>query len=403
MIAYFRRGDHVATALSSTTKAATGTRLLFIDNIRWALIVLVICHHAAVTYSHVGGWYYLDGPEPPLATKYLLATFETFDQAFFMGFLFLLAGYFVPAAFDAKGAGRFLRDRAVRLGIPSAFFMLVIHPVIVYWLLRDFYDPSRPTLTQAYGRFISSGRVLSASGPMWFAVALLIFCVCYAGMRLVTAKPRQKDGDEKGWVPGHGAVIGVIAVMGTCSFLVRIFQPIGATILNMQLCYFSQYILMFALGIEAYRRNWLTRIEHSFGIFWLRLACFVGIPGWLLVLVVSGVLRGDTQNLLGGLHWQSAVFSFWEAFFCLGVCLGLTVVFRDRFNSQGRFSRWMSRNSFSAYLFHTPLLIAVTLSLRTMPAPVLVKWLVASAVAVPLVFVVSGLLRERIPGLRRLL
>ena len=58
-----------------------------------------------------------------------------------MGLLFLFAGYFVAPAFDSKGAARFLRDRAIRLGIPSLFFMLVIHPVTVYWLLRTFDDP----------------------------------------------------------------------------------------------------------------------------------------------------------------------------------------------------------------------------------------------------------------------
>jgi glucans biosynthesis protein C len=108
----------VATLLRNTP-IATGTRLHFIDNIRWLLIVLVICHHAAVTYSHIGGGYYLDGPKPGLATTFLFATFETFNQAYFMGLLFFIAGYFAPRAFDAKGFSHFLRDRAIRLGIPN--------------------------------------------------------------------------------------------------------------------------------------------------------------------------------------------------------------------------------------------------------------------------------------------
>jgi glucan biosynthesis protein C len=152
----------------------TANRLQFIDNIRWALIVLVIIHHSAVTYSHVGSWYYNESPAPGFATTLILATFLTFNQAYFMGFLFLIAGYFVPAAFDRKGFGKFVRDRAFRLGVPSLLYMLVIHPVIVYWLLRDFYEPGRPPLWKAYWPFLASGRVLSATGPMWFAVALLL-------------------------------------------------------------------------------------------------------------------------------------------------------------------------------------------------------------------------------------
>ena len=34
------------------------SRLLFIDNLRSVLIVLVLTMHAAVTYSGLGSWYY---------------------------------------------------------------------------------------------------------------------------------------------------------------------------------------------------------------------------------------------------------------------------------------------------------------------------------------------------------
>ncbi len=131
-----------APALALRTQA---TRLQFIDNIRWALIVLVIAHHAAVTYSHVGSWYYSEDPRPALVPTLLFATFLSFNQAYFMGFLFFIAGYFTPSAFDRKGFSAFTRDRFRRLGVPTLIFMLVIHPVIVYWLLRDFYQPSRPS------------------------------------------------------------------------------------------------------------------------------------------------------------------------------------------------------------------------------------------------------------------
>ncbi len=392
--------NKLATIVRSTPATAE-TRLLFIDNIRWMLIVLVICHHAGVTYSHLGGWYYLDGPKPGLVATFLFATFLTFNQAYFMGFLFLIAGYFVPRAFDSKGAGRFLRDRAARLGLPALFFMLVIHPFTVYWLLRTFDDPGIPSLSEAYGPFLLSGEVLSATGPMWFAVALLIFCVIYAAWRML--RPTKPSDKQHTTLPGHGGVLGLIFVMGACTFLVRIVQPIGVNILNMQLCFFSQYILLFAVGIFAFRGNWLMRISHRFGMIWLTLALTAGVAGWFALLLTSGALKGDSKSLLGGLHWQSAAFSFWESFFCLGMCLGLTVLLRERFNFQGKFSQWMSRNSFAAYLFHTPLLVAVTLALKNLSAPLGVKFLLASLLTVPITFLVSAFLRPRIPVLRRVL
>ena len=88
------------------------------------MIVLVVCMHAAVTYSHLGSWYFMEDPKPDnLGTLFFFSYYQMGLQAFFMGLLFLIAGYFVPEACDRKGEGRFLRDRWVRLGIPSLFYM----------------------------------------------------------------------------------------------------------------------------------------------------------------------------------------------------------------------------------------------------------------------------------------
>src|SRR5579862_5708643 len=121
-------------------------RVEFIDNLRWVMIVLVVAMHAAVTYSHLGSWYFMEDPKPGTIVLVVFATFQIFLQAFFMGLLFLIAGYFVPGAFDRKTPGNFLRDRAMRLGLPSLFYMLLLHPLAVYGLLRHFDDPSGPAL-----------------------------------------------------------------------------------------------------------------------------------------------------------------------------------------------------------------------------------------------------------------
>src|SRR5947209_6082480 len=77
-------------------------RLLFIDNLRWTMIVLVITMHAAVTYSNLGRWYYNEKAQLDQGTFLFFATYQSWLQAFFMGLLFFIAGYFVPAKFDRK-------------------------------------------------------------------------------------------------------------------------------------------------------------------------------------------------------------------------------------------------------------------------------------------------------------
>lgn len=381
----------------------TKPRLDFIDNLRWVMIVLVVSMHAAVTYSHLGSWYFMEDPKPDQVTMLFFAYYQMGLQAFFMGFLFLIAGYFVPRAFERKGSGTFLRDRVVRLGIPSLFYMLVIHPFTVYWLLHDYYKISASPWA-AYLQFLRTFRWVGSSGPMWFAVALLIFCAVYALIRMAGSRRTADElADEpEAPLPTHAQVVGLVLLMGLCSFLVRIVQPMGTNILNMQLSFFSQYILLFTVGIIAWRRNWLLRIPYAFGMRWFKLALMGGSLLWIAVLG-SIVATHSEKNINGGLNWQSAGICFWEAFFCVGICLGLTVLFREKFNGQGAFAKWMSDNNFAVYMFHPPVLVAVTLGMQSFGAPKPVKFLVAAVLATALTFLASNYIFRRIPLLRRVL
>jgi surface polysaccharide O-acyltransferase-like enzyme len=203
-------------------------------------------------------------------------------------------------------------------------------------------------------------------------------------------------------LPGHAHVIGLGLLMALCTFLVRIVQPMGTNILNMQLCYFSQYILLFSVGLLAWRRNWLLRIPYAFGMKWFTLALTVGVAGWFAIAIPVFQAHAVAQ-LSGGVTWQSAAFSLWESFFCLGVCLGLTVWFREKFNRQGRLTQWLSDNCFAVYMSHPPVLIAVTLALQGWAAPKPLKFLTATVLGVVLTYLASSLVLRRIPLLRRVL
>lgn len=387
--------------MSSTTSPPSTDRLLFIDNLRWLMIVLVVTVHAAVTYSKVGSWYYT---EPAKLSSFVLLAFvfyETHLQAFFMGLLFLIAGYFVPGSFDRKGAGRFLTDRAMRLGVPTAIYALVVHPGIVYYLLNLQRDAPWPSLVDVYPRYLSSFRFLSGTGPMWFALGLLIFTGIYTLTRLFIGSRAQNPSE--GTLPSHAAVVLVIAVVFVSTFLVRMVQPIGTNFFNMQLCFFPQYIVLFVVGILSYRRNWLLRIPRALGVFWLKLALIVGPLLWVGMMAAGGAVSGNFAPYTGGWHWQSAAYCLWESFFCVSVCLGLLVAFRERFNSQGPLARFLSDNAFAVYVFHPPILIALSLAMRGLALPPMLKFFLLSGASLAASFLASNFVLRRIPGLKRVL
>jgi acyltransferase-like protein len=389
------------SSLQAIPSAPVPARLLFVDNLRWLMIVLVVTVHASVTYSHIGSWYYYEPTNPGPLSLLAFVLYETHLQAFFMGLLFLIAGYFVPGSFDRKGARRFMADRGVRLGIPTALYALVIQPIINDFILKLPGVAPLPLILRSYWKYVASLRFLSGTGPLWFALALLIFSGIYALGRLATGSVVRSQAESK--LPGHAAVVLLIAAISVSTFIMRLVQPIGTDILNMQLCFFSQYIILFGVGIVAHRRNWLLRIPHDFGVFWFRLALVAGPPLWLAMILGGGARSGDWSRYTGGFHWQSAVGCFWESFFCVGVCLGLLVVFRDRFNRQGHLARFLSENAFTVYVFHPPILIALSLVLHGLALASPWKFLLLSGASLLVCFLTSHYVIRRIPGLRRIL
>ncbi len=389
---------------------AKPNRLFFIDNIRWLMIVFVVMTHAAVTYSNLGMWYYIEPAKLDIISLAIFGIFQSFTQAYSMGLLFLIAGYFVPGSFDRKGFCRFLTDRTVRLGIPALIYMLLINTTINYYFLAFQWTTHRPPFWHFLQNYVQSLDFLSGSGPMWFALALLIFSTAYAVSRLfrrrrpITKKRKTPEKlQQYGELPGHRAVAGLALLISAFAFLVRLVQPIGTSIMNMQLGYFSQYIILFVIGIIAYRKNLLFRIPYSFGMIWFGAALIGGSIFWLAILILGGGFSGDFAKYGGGIYWQSAAYALWESFFCVGICLGLIVFFRQRFNAQGKFTKFMSDNYFSVYVFHPPILIMVTLALQDFAWHPLIKFATTIAISVPLCFLASHLVFRKIPLLKRVL
>jgi surface polysaccharide O-acyltransferase-like enzyme len=90
----------------------------------------------------------------------------------------------------------------------------------------------------------------------------------------------------------------------------------------------------------------------------------------------------------------------WRSFTCLSLSLGLITLYRDRFNTQGAVARFLTRSAFGVYVFHAPILIAVTRILHGWPEDAAVKFAVASVVAIVATFLFVGLIARRTPLVR---
>ncbi len=378
------------------------------------MIMLVVSMHAACTYSHLGSWYYMEDTTVSQAETGIFATYQATLQSFFMGFLFFIAGYFVPNAYDQKGAARFIRDRAFRLGLPLLFFMFVLQPIAIY-CIGLFHGESVAPLGFAdlYARYIIKGRWLGGTGPLWFCEALLIFCLGYALFRrlrrgndrsdLANPELHRNFIARAGILPGKLKIWGLVVTITLLTFLIRFPWPNGTAFYNLQFCYFSQYVLFFCAGTLAFRGDWLNRFSVSSGKYWGRVALIGGLIGWIALLVFGGAFKGQLIAYRGGLHWQSLGMAFWESMTGVAISMYLTVWFREKFNRQGTAARFFSANAFAVYVFHTPILISISRMISGVHFPLLLKFAALTLISIAVSYALSSWVFRRLPLLRQIL
>lgn len=368
----------------------TAIRLLFVDNIRAFLTILVLLHHLMITYAGSGGWDYQEGRQDFL-TNALGSWFCATNQAYFMGLFLLISAYFVPGSFDRKGAGRFLKDRLIRLGIPLIVYSWIIAPLFFYVFNGAYLQ--MPFWSYFPGVYFSGGDLIG-QGPLWFVEVLLIFSLIYVLWRLVVGSRPVNPIGEAGF-PGNRAIALFAFLLGIAGFIVRIvfvmdeyrFRP-----LNLQFPFFAQYIVLFVVGLVAYRRNWLMKLPDKTGRLWLIIAILL-ISIWLPLMLALGATV-DSQPLKGGLHWQSLVYALWESFVCVGMCIGVIYIFRRYLNRRGNLAGSLVPNAYTAYIIHAPVIITLAVAVQAVMLYPLLKWVLVAAVAVPLCFVLSNLIRR---------
>jgi glucans biosynthesis protein C len=195
----------------------------------------------------------------------------------------------------------------------------------------------------------------------------------------------------------HSAAVLLIVVIALGSFFVRLVQPVGTNWMNMQLCFFPQYVALFVAGLLIGRTGLATMLPRQAGRTWLRLAFALGVPGWLLLMGLGGALSGNVAAYGGGWSWQSAAFAVWEAFFCVSFSLGLVTLFRERANARTPVTGLLANTSFGIYVFHAPVLVAVSMAIRALTLFPPAKALLVAVIAWALSLAIAWLVR-RAPG-----
>lgn len=335
----------------------------YIDHLRILLTALVILHHTAIVYGGSGGWYWRQEAD---ASSRLLLLFNCVNQSYFMGFFFLLAGYYTPPSFDRKGPRRFLAERFLRLGLPLVVFFFMLAPMTIALARMASGKPfwSGWWLMEQNGHF--------EPGPLWFTEALLIFALAYAAWRGC----RQGRPTEIASVPRPFVLALAAVTVSLASFLIRLAVPTGKTILWLQLGYFPAYVLLFIVGCMAARSRLLERVSFADAKPW----ALVSVVLVALLPVIIATRRG-LGSFNGGWNVNAAIYALWDPLTAWGIILTLLWWFRTYWAAEGPLTAWIARRAYGAYIVHPPVLVSLSLLAREWAGPPLAKFAVVGFAA----------------------
>jgi fucose 4-O-acetylase-like acetyltransferase len=346
------------------------------------LVACVILGHAFITYGDLGSWVYREPSENEAFTM-VAAVFVSLGSLFAMGLFFLIAGLMTPGPLARKGPAGFLRDRAIRLGVPFVAFVLLVYP-ITEWI----GDPEGTVFDE-----VRAGWGSPDAGPLWFVGVLLVYSLGYVAWRSVRPAPRGPSSELR-----PALLVGFAAAIALGNMVVRLWFAMNSDqFLSAHIWQWPQCLALFVLGLMCAERGWLqpvpSRVRRAGG--WAAL-------GGLAVMMAAIATATSSDPFAGGATWQAALTATCEGIVSVGLSVWMLGTFERRFDHAGPFARALGRAAFGAYVLQAPVMVVCAVAIHRLPIEPEAKFLVLAPAAIAGSFGLAWLL-TRLPGVRRVL
>lgn len=367
------------TASTVSTPTRRSTRLHGLDALRSGALGLGIVLHSLMAFVPGLPWLVNDSQTSTMAWVPIY-WIHLFRMVLFM----LLAGYFGRMVLHRRGAGAYLKDRLLRIGLPLVGFWPIavatlIVLAVVNVVVRDVTPAEAPNLDGVPELFL-----VFSPGHLWFLLVLLecvliTVAVRAVALRLLGAERCARTAASIGRLLSTPAGVAIVAVPYVACLLLQgttIEGIIAPQTVIPSAPALTAYLGAFLAGwfLHAYPDS-LTRLARQWPVQ-LPVALALAVAGWLLGPELVSLPVHAVIIALAGWSWAYAL---------IGLCV--------RFLQRDRPAvRYVADSSYWAYLLHLPLLVGFEILIADQPWPIPVKLLLTWAVVGGLLLVSYDLL-----------
>lgn len=355
--------------VKNNCKGGKNMRKLYIDNIRWITVVLVVLYHVIYMFNGIETF----GVIGPFSDVQYQDAFQYIVYPWFMLLLFVISGMSARYELEHRSEKEFIKKRTGKLLVPSTLGLLVFWWILGYYNLLIGGGLEQMAAVPKQVLFII--MAVSGIGPLWYIQMLWIFSVLLIWVRRVEKDRLWKLG-EKANVPFlvlFAIVIwGAAQILNTPMVVVYRFGIYGA----------GFFVGYFVLSHDEV----MDRLEKC----------------WLPLAVCAVILEAAFTVLYWGRPY--AEHSVLDTPLCslfAWIAVIAALAFMKKWGDiSNTLTRWMAAKSWGLYLFHY-LFIAMTAYYLTMytKLPAVLLYLFVAAAGFAGAYLAYEIIR-RIPVLR---
>lgn len=326
-------------------------RMHHFDILRAVLVLQVLPFHVAVMYAH--------GGEFPLASPnkdWIVTVFSRATGIFTMTGFFLISAFISVLYLKKRDAGKWMRMRAIRLGIPFLTGLAILGPLTVFGTSLAASQGNLMALNWANGRWPQDlwDAKTQWVGHLWFLPTLLIYTLVvwrlsHAGtlrsaLDAIAGRLLALPGPMSAWaivlVLAGGWRVASSGFIWSMDRLFGLNFPLALVIdLGNWLLYLPPFVLGLTLAHSEALREWLFRLSLPRII-----ATAIGVA----VLVVVH----EPEWLVGaGLH------RFLKGATAVAIVLLIIGWTQGRVGQAPGWAKYATRHAYSVYLFHYPIIV----------------------------------------------
>ncbi len=351
-------------------------RSIYLDNLKLFLTVLVVIYHFAHGYVGYIDWTYKDGSYSDSLYNFILI-----DKSFFMGLFFLISGYFISISIRNSSTKEFILKKIKRLILPTFLLLLVEMPIAIYLVSYFVNNEKNDFLSFYLNTYLGEGKL--TYGPGWFIVNLFIFSIAY----LMYTKIFKDSLMVKIGKLNIKKILLITLALALSSFIIRIYYPMDTWItllfVGIEPAHEFQYLILFIVGIIAYRNSWFSNINEKIG---------KGSVTFSVVLIILFCTKAYFPDKVGIII--NKYYSVYESILCISLCIGLIYLFKKYLNHSNNFITVLSKDAYSVYLIHVLFVIIFQVMFHYININLYIKFWIGSILSIICSFVFADVFRR---------